>query len=302
MSQTMNLNQFNQTPIKGDSATKVNLNTLSVQIDPNSTNTLLPGDGVVLTTTTGAGTILVDKALASQDPLGYIFYSVKKDQFVAGDVVEIGLVGSILFVQAQGSVNRGSNLEYVPNASLLTGPLMKVAVGINPISGLSLSNGSDGDIIRMIVIGTAAVSGTFSGGSINNTPIGAATPSTGAFTVLTASTSLTVSGATVTTILADAISVLTTGATISLDPTLGGCFTLTPIQSCTINAATINAKHQRIVLVVTTSGTTAYTITFGTHFKSTGTLSTGVTTAKVFVVVFEGDGVNYNEASRTTAE
>lgn len=296
MGQTMNLNQFNQSPIKGDSATKVNLNTLSVQVDPNSVSTILPGDAVVLTTTTGSGTILVDKATAAQTPLGFVFYSVKKDQFSAGDAMEIGLVGSILFVQANGSVNRGSNLEYVPSAVLLTGPEMKVALGVNPISGLSLSNGADGDIIRMIVIGSAAVSGTFTGGSINNTPIGAATPNTGNFTTVTVS-SLTVNGA-----LGNAISVLSTGATISLDPTLGGCFTLTPIQSCTINAASVNAKNQKLVLIITTSGTSTFTITFGTHFKSTGTLATGATSAKVFVVVFEGDGVNYNEASRTTAE
>lgn len=302
MGQQMNLNQFKQSPIKGDSATKVNLNTLSVQIDPNSTNTLLPGDAVVMTTTTGTGTILVDKALATQDPFGYIFYSVKTDHFVAGDAVEIGLVGAIMFVQAQGSISRGNNLEYVPSASLTTGPLMKLAAGTNPISGLSLSNASDGDIFRMIVIGTAAVSGTFSGGTINNTPIGASTPSTGAFTVLTASTSLTVSGTTVVKTIVDAIAVLTPAATISLDPTLGGLFTLVPAASCTINAATVNAKHQRIVIVITTSGTSTFTITFGSNFKSTGTLATGATSGKVFVLVFEGDGVNYNEASRTTAE
>lgn len=303
MGQQMNLNQFNQSPIKGDSATKVNLNTLSVVIDPNSTNTLLPGDAVVLTTTTGAGTILVDKALATQNPFGFIFYNIKTDHFVAGDAVEIGLVGAIMFVQAQGTIQRGNNLEYIPSASLTTGPLMKVNAGVNPVSAMSLSNASDGDIFRMIVLGSASYQGNavITSGSINNTPIGQSTAAVGAFTILTASTSLTVSGSTISTTLADAIVALTPAASISVNPTLGGCFTLTPTASCTLNAASVPAKHQRFALVVTTSGTVAYTITFGTSFKSTGTLSTGGTTAKVFVVCFEGDGVNFNEASRTTA-
>lgn len=302
MGQTFNLNSFNQSPIKGDSATKVNLNTLSVVIDPNSVATLLPGDAVVLTTTTGAGAIIVDKALASQTPFGFIYYSIKKDQFVAGDAVEIGLVGAIMFAQAQGTISRGNNLEYVPSASLATGPLMKVNAGTNPICALSLSNAVDGDVFRMIILGSASVVATITGGAINNTPIGQSTASLGSFTVLNASTSLTVSGGTISTTLADAIVVLTPSASISVNPALGGLFTLVPGQSCTLNAASVPAKHQRLVFVFTTSGTSAFTITFGTSFKSTGTLSTGVTSGKVFVVCFEGDGVNFNEASRTTAE
>jgi hypothetical protein len=53
--------------------------------------------------------------------------------------------------------------------------------------------------------------------------------------------------------------------------------------------------------IITTSGTTSYTLTFGTNFKSTGTLATGTTTAKVFVITFVYDGTNLNEVSRTAA-
>lgn len=298
MGQQMNLNQFNQSPIKGDSATKVNLNTLSVQIDPNSVNTLLPGDAVYMTATDGT-TILVDKCTATIAPFGYIYYSLKTDNFTAGDAVEIGLVGAILYVQADGSITRGNNLEYVPSSSLTTGPLMTVSGGVNPISGLALDNANDTDIFRMIVLGTAATSGTFSGGTINNTPIGQSTASVGKFTVLQATTSLTVSGNTTTTNFYDAIVALATTATISLDPTLGGLFTLTPIQSCTINAATVPAKHQRIVIQISTSGVTGFTVTFGTHFKNTGTLSTGTISGVIYCLGFEGNGTNFVEVSRT---
>lgn len=285
MGQYQQLNQFQQAPILGDTATKVNLNTLSVQIDPNSTNTLLPGDAVYMTQTTGT-TILVDKCSATIAPFGYVLYNVKYDQFTAGYNVEIGLVGQIIWVEAGGTIYRGNNVEYDPSASLTTGPQVLASGGINPISGLALDNATSGELLRIIIIGTAAVSGTFSGGTINNTPIGASTPNTGNFTELT-----------------DAISSLTvSAATTSLNPVLGGLFTITPTASITINAASVPATHQRIVVTVLTSGTVSYTVTFGTNFKSTGTLTTGTVSGKYFNIVFDGNGTYFIESGRSTAE
>jgi hypothetical protein len=73
--------------------------------------------------------------------------------------------------------------------------------------------------------------------------------------------------------------------------------------SCyTINAVTTGAIPGRTYyLVITTSGTTSMTLTFGTNFKTTGTLATGTTTAKKFVINFIFDGTTFNEVSRTTA-
>ena len=96
------------------------------------------------------------------------------------------------------------------------------------------------------------------------------------------------------------VSALTSSATISLNPTLGDVFTLTPAHTAAINASAC-IVGQRISIVVTTSGTDSFTLTFGTAFKSTGTLATGVTTAKKFTISFVSDGTNYNEVARTTA-
>ena len=292
MGQYQQLNQFSQAPILGDSATKVNLNTLSVQVDPNSVNTILPGDAVYMTATAGT-TILVDKCTATIAPFGFAFYSIKYDQFVAGDNLEIGLVGAILYAEANGTITRGNNLEYVPSASLITGPLMKVSAGVNPISGLALDNATDTQIFRFIVIGTAAVSGTFSGGTINNTPIGQSTPSLGAFTTLSAT-------GTVTAIAYyDSIVALTPGASVTLNPTLGEMFTLVPAQSCTINASSVPAKHQRISINIQSSGTTPYVVTFGTNLKSSGTINTGTVSGLNFLINFDSNGVAFIEPNRT---
>jgi hypothetical protein len=55
------------------------------------------------------------------------------------------------------------------------------------------------------------------------------------------------------------------------------------------------------VLSILTSGTTSYTITFGSGFKTTGTLATGVTSARYFNITFVSDGTNLIETSRTVA-
>ena len=54
-------------------------------------------------------------------------------------------------------------------------------------------------------------------------------------------------------------------------------------------------------LIILTSGTTSRTITFGTGFKAVGTLATGTTSARVFVINWVSDGTNLYEAGRTAA-
>lgn len=99
------------------------------------------------------------------------------------------------------------------------------------------------------------------------------------------------------------IQALTAGTTVTWAPdaTSSGA-TLTPAQSETINVTVTGAvKGQLYVLKITTSGTSSYTLTFSTNFKTTGTLATGTSSAKVFVMLFYFDGSTLNEVSRTTA-
>lgn len=83
---------------------------------------------------------------------------------------------------------------------------------------------------------------------------------------------------------------LSTNRNVKVTPTATGSFT-----------TTVPASGTRCNLVILTSGATSYTMTFGTGFKSQGTLTTGVTTARYFVFDFISDGTNLLEVSRTTA-
>lgn len=96
---------------------------------------------------------------------------------------------------------------------------------------------------------------------------------------------------------------LTPGATPSFAPGPGiSGYTLTPGEDETIAAVTTGAVAGKLyALRVLTSGATSRTLTFGTNFKTTGTLATGTSTGKYFMVLFYFDGTNFIEVSRTTA-
>lgn len=286
MAVTQYMNQFGQLPLKGQVSLIVNPNTISVQLYLSSTETLYAGDFVKLYSAT-SNCIVVEKCAQADTPIGVVIYSPKKDAWTAGQMLEIALPGSIVNVQAGAAINRGVDLQYTPSTS-------KVATnaGVYPIIGTALdAAAADGDIIRAYIKGSIALVATISSGSINNCPIGQTTPNLGTFTTLKATANV-----------GGAVIALGTTGTQSLNPAIGNVFTITPAGNIVINAASVPATGQIVNLVVTTSGTSVCTITFNTNFKSTGVLSTGATTGKVFVVTFVSDGTNLNEVSRTTAQ
>lgn len=76
---------------------------------------------------------------------------------------------------------------------------------------------------------------------------------------------------------------------------------LTPTASQSLTFAPDGLPGQIYTLKVVTSGTSSFTLTFSTGFKTTGTLATGTTDAKVFTVTLISDGQQLNELSRTAA-
>jgi hypothetical protein len=83
---------------------------------------------------------------------------------------------------------------------------------------------------------------------------------------------------------------LGTNTTVKVTPNAGATFT-----------TTVPAAGKRRTIIILTSGTTSYTITFGTGFKASGTLATGTTSARVFVMDFISDGINLYECRPRTA-
>lgn len=181
------MNQFSMTPMKGAVAALLNDLTLSCQVDPASVATLVAGTKVKLTNAVG-NTIMIDAALASDEGVGFVLYTPKKDKFVAGDPVEIGFSLSVMWGEASGSITRGDQLN-----SVATGAKLETSAG-DPVCGVALENAADGDIFRYLVLVPMAIPATITSGSINGVAIGGSTPAAGTFTTLTATGAATFDG------------------------------------------------------------------------------------------------------------
>jgi len=101
------------------------------------------------------------------------------------------------------------------------------------------------------------------------------------------------------TYLLDPFTVLTAGTT-AMELAANINVQVTPNANATFTT-TVPSAGIRCNLLILTSGASSYTITFGTGFRSTGTLATGVTTARYFMLQFISDGTTLVECSRTTA-
>ena len=169
-----------------------------------------------------------------------------------------------------------------------------------------------------VVLGTGP---TITAAALNGT-VGATTPSTGNFTTLSASS--TVSGTGFSTYLASppaiggtvpasvtgstlvSTTVITDGfithanGTLALAFASDGVCKVTPTATGTFTT-TVPPAGTRCTLIILTSGVTSFTMTFGTGFKTTGTLATGTVTARHFMFQFISDGTSLLECSRTVA-
>ena len=185
------MNQFEGANVKGQVDKIVTPSTFPAQVISSSAHTFVPGDFVKLAGTAQGGAILVEICEATDVPFGVVGYSVKKNSYIAGDAIEILGVGSVVWLESGAAISTGDSLEFVP-----TGAKVITNAGTNPVCGKSFDTASGaGELVRVILNSNIAVVQTISGGSVNNSPVGAATPSTGKFTTLQSTGNATIGGA-----------------------------------------------------------------------------------------------------------
>jgi hypothetical protein len=292
---TQQLNSFKQKVMKGMLDLNMSNMTVSAQVWISSGSTLYAGSCVKLKDVAGAA-IIIDKAAATDSIIGVVILNPRKASFVAGDMVEIALFGSAIYMEASGAVSRGALVEQVAS-----GDKAAASGGSNTIIGIALDKAANGAYFRILVTGyPIPLVAAITSGTINNTAIGGSTPAAGAFTTLAASGAAAFAAAVTGKTFGCTSKSLTSATTIALDCRDGDLQTLTPAHDATINASN-QIAGQKLSLILTTSGTTAYTLTFGTGFKSSGTLGTGEVSAKKFVIQFVSDGTSLVELARSAA-
>jgi hypothetical protein len=137
-------------------------------------------------------------------------------------------------------------------------------------------------------ISTQAASGVaITGGSVNGTTVGASTPSTGAFTTLSASGTSTFSGAVSATANAYmAIDALTDASTIAVDMSVGNNFSVTLGGNRTLGNPTNLTAGQSGVIFITQDGTGSRTLAYSSYWDfPAATAPTLTTTANAVDVI-----------------
>lgn len=95
---------------------------------------------------------------------------------------------------------------------------------------------------------------------------------------------------------------LTTATAIAIPVNEAPIFVVGPGSDITFTPSGPGKPDERITLIVDTIDTNSRTLTFGTGFRSTGTLATGGSASRRFVLVFMSDGMTWTEQSRTAAQ
>jgi hypothetical protein len=88
----------------------------------------------------------------------------------------------------------------------------------------------------------------------------------------------------------------TPGAVVTINPALGNLFKWTAGENETINISGVHSAGQKITLMITNDAL-ARTLTLGTGFVSLGVIVG--TALKTAIVIFQSDGTNLYELSRT---
>lgn len=114
MSTFQNSNQFRQSALLGqvDLISGPN-NVLSVRIDPASVATqaqLRAGSPMKIVDKAGSE-IIVDAAAVTDLADGVIIYNPRKNLYAAGDVIEIGCAGTVVYLETSAAVARGVRVQ-----------------------------------------------------------------------------------------------------------------------------------------------------------------------------------------------
>lgn len=145
---TQNINQFAQTPEKGDLDLKFPGGVLSGVVVSTQAGTLVPGQPVELADV--AGGVLQFKSLAgaTSPAFGFVSRNFKNASYAAGDALEVAFQGSVQYMQAGAAIARGAAVEAVP-----TGQKVITAAGVNPKIGFALDKAAaDGDLVRVYIL------------------------------------------------------------------------------------------------------------------------------------------------------
>ena len=138
------INAFELGKEKGQLDLKMNSNILSCRTD----SALIAGQAVKLVDAAGGIPNVTAVTADTDEVFGYSAYSIRKSSLVAGDIVEVALTGSVMFMIAGAAIAPNTKVMYVTASGKVI-----TATGTGKIvSGRALDKAAaDGDLIRVYI-------------------------------------------------------------------------------------------------------------------------------------------------------
>jgi hypothetical protein len=143
-------NQFKLSTLKGTKVFGHEDNVMSVQFySATNTDTLAPGEFVLLDSSTPAGSVpRVVKGSALTDAyFGVVLTNPIQETFAVGDYLEIGVLSSVVVLEASAAINVGASLQYAPT----TGKVATKTASNTVVATALEKAAADGDLIRAFI-------------------------------------------------------------------------------------------------------------------------------------------------------
>lgn len=140
----LNQNQFSMTAVSGQKDALVAGLVLPVRL----TDTAKAGDALKLVAGSPAGgAISVAKVAAKTEiTFGVLLHNVQRSEFVAGDMVEMGMIGTVVLLPMGEAVVAGQGLAFDPADGKYD-----VATAGQAITAIPLTDGATDDLVRCVV-------------------------------------------------------------------------------------------------------------------------------------------------------
>lgn len=145
----LNQNQFGMTAVAGQKDALIAGVVLPVRL----TDAASAGDALKLEgSSVAGGAISVAKVAAKTDSQrGVLLHNVQKADFVAGDMAEMAMVGSVVLLPMEAATTADDELTYNP----ATGKYVAAAAG-EGIVAVALTSGAADDLVRCLIVKSVA--------------------------------------------------------------------------------------------------------------------------------------------------
>lgn len=144
-----NQNQFAQTPLIGEQDWTVNQNIVAMRIWASSVsaNPLVAGQAFVRIDQTGQPPI-VDVCAITAKASGVAIHNMKGDTYVKGQIIDVALVGSVVYMETSGAIAGNARVQLDP-----TGPTVStLTAGTNASIGYAIDKATaTGQLIRVYI-------------------------------------------------------------------------------------------------------------------------------------------------------